>query len=296
MKILVIVNPKAGHGRGRKILGALEDRLRSRGCELDLRITEHQGHGASLVSAADLTGYDGVVAVGGDGTVNEVINGHYRNTCARKPPVGIIPAGTGNAFVREMDLLRSDWERAADLVARGESRAVDVARFTTPDGTFYSLNILGVGFVSDVSETATHLKFLGNNAYLLAVFYQLLRLRTHRMTVRIDGRAHEVDACFATVSNSRYTGTTFFIAPGAKLDDGLLDLVVLKRISRFRVIQLFKTIFTGDHVREPEVAYHQARRISIETAEPRVLNVDGEVTGRTPITVECLPGDLRLFW
>jgi YegS/Rv2252/BmrU family lipid kinase len=296
LKILLIYNPQSGGGRGRKMLPRVEGRFRSQGCEVDLRLTERPGHGISLTAEAELSGYDAVVAAGGDGTVYEVINGHYRNPGQNKPPVGIIPNGTGNAFVREMDLFGSDWEKAVDTIVRGRTRAVDVARFTTQGEVHYSLNILGVGFVSDVSETAVRLKYLGNNAYLLAVFYRLLGLRTYPLRLTFDGRSESVDACFAVVSNSRYTGTTFFIAPEAKIDDGLLDLVVLKKLSRWRIIQIFKTIFSGAHVREPEVAYHQARKITIDTENPRVLNVDGEVLGRTPIEVECLPRDLRVFW
>lgn len=296
MKTLLIYNPQAGNGRARKLLGRVEARFQSHGCDLDLRLTERPGHGIALTQEAELSRYDAVVAAGGDGTVYEVVNGYYRNPGQDKPPVGIIPTGTGNAFVREMDLFGSDWEKAVDTIVRGETRAVDVTRFTTQGETHYSLNILGVGFVSDVTETAVHLKFLGNSAYLLAVFYRLLKLRTHPLRLTFDGHTESVDACFAVVANSRYTGTTFFIAPKAKIDDGLVDLVVLKKISRLRVIQIFKTIFSGDHIREPEVDYHQARRITIDTENPRVLNVDGEVLGLTPIEIECLPSDLRLFW
>lgn len=296
LKILLIFNPQAGHGRGRKMLRRIEDRFRLLGCDLDLRLTEHPGHGITLTQEAELSRYDAVVAAGGDGTIYEVINGYYRNPGQNKPPVGIIPTGTGNAFMREMDLFGSDWEKAIDVIVRGRTRAVDVTRFTTQGETHYSLNILGVGFVSDVTETAVRLKFLGNNAYLLAVFYQLLNLRSYSLRLTFDGRTESVDACFAVVSNSRYTGTTFFIAPKAKVDDGLLDLVVLKKISRWRIIQIFRTIFSGAHIQEPEVSYHQARKITIDTEIPRVLNVDGEVLGRTPIEIECLPKELRVLW
>jgi len=296
LKILLINNPQAGHGRGRELLPRIEGRFQFHGCELDLRLTEHSGHGISLTREADLSRYDAVVAAGGDGTLYEVVTGYYRNPSQNKPPVGIIPAGTGNAFVREMDLKGSDWEKAVDTIVRGETRAVDVARFITQDEVHHSLNILGVGFVSDVSETSEHLKFLGTHAYLAAVFYRLLSLRTYPLRLTFDGHSESVDACFAVVSNSRYTGTDFFIAPRAKMDDGLLDLVVLKKISRRRIIQMFRTIYSGTHIREPEVAYHQARKITIDTETPRVLNVDGEVFGRTPVEIECLPGDLRLLW
>jgi YegS/Rv2252/BmrU family lipid kinase len=296
LRLLLVHNPRAGNGRGHKVLPRIEERLRSRGCDVHVLSTQRPGHAVELVREAPLREYDGVVAAGGDGTVHEVVTGYFRNLAGDGPPLGIVPIGTGNAFVREMGLVGSDWEKAVDAIARGETRVVDVTRLETDGSTCYSLNILGVGFVSDVAETAEGLKLLGNHAYLLAVLWRLFGLRTYPLRLTVDGEEMDMDACFATVSNSRYTGTTFLIAPRAELDDGLLDLVVLKGISRLRVIQIFRTIFTGAHVQEPEVEYRQARRIRIETGEPRVLNVDGELMGSTPVEMECLPRALRLFW
>jgi YegS/Rv2252/BmrU family lipid kinase len=295
-RLLLVHNPQAGNGRGVRLLPNIEERFRLQGCDVDVLSTHRPGHAIELVQEADLADYDGIVAAGGDGTIHEVVTGFFRNPSRDGTPIGIIPNGTGNAFAREMGLLGSDWDKAVDAIVRGETRTVDVTRFETDGATYHSLNILGVGFVSDVTETSVGLKFLGNHAYLVATFWRLLGLRTYPLRLTVDGDEMDVEACFATVSNSRYTGTTFLIAPRAEVDDGLLDLVVLKGISRFRVVQIFRTIFTGAHVHEPEVEYRQARRIRIEAREPQVLNVDGEVLGSTPVGMECLPGALRLFW
>ncbi len=295
MKLLLIHNPRAGFGRGQKLLSRIEERFQSSGCRVDVRRTERPGHGLSLVQDSDLSGYEGVVAAGGDGTVHEVLTGYFRNPAAEKPPLGIIPNGTGNAFVREMDLLGADWEKAVDIIARGDTREVDVTRFETMGETYHSLNILGVGFVSDATETAIRFKFLGNHAYLLAVLWRLLGLRTYPLRVTVDGETREVAACFATVSNSRYTGTTFLMAPNAQIDDGLLDLVVLKGISRLRIIQIFKTIFSGAHIHEPEVEYVQGREIRIEADEPVPFQVDGDPGGTTPITITLEEGALEVI-
>lgn len=295
-KLLLIHNPSARGGKARTLLPGVLARFRSHGCRVDVLSTAGPGHGVDLAAEADLGAYDGVVAAGGDGTVHEVLTGYFRNPSSAKPPLGIIPVGTGNAFVRELDLVGPAWEKAVDIVAGGRTRQVDVTRFDTQGETYHSLNILGVGFVSDATEAAVRLKFLGSHAYLVAVVWQLLGLRTYPLHLTVDGDEVEVDACFATVSNSRYTGTTFLMAPQARVDDGLLDLVVLKEISRLRVIQIFRTIFTGTHVREPEVEYRQARKIRIDSLEPRVLNVDGEVLGTTPVDLECLPGAVTMFW
>lgn len=296
MRLLLVHNPKAGFGRGRKLLPRIQARFRERGLEVDVLRTEYPRHAVDLVQAADLSGYDGVVAAGGDGTVHEVLTGLFRNPAADKPPLGIIPVGTGNAFVREQGLFGTDWEKAVDLIARGSTRDVDVTRFETEGEVYYSLNILGVGFVSDATETAVRLKFLGNHAYLVAVLWRLLGLRTYPLTLTVDGEARNVDACFATVSNSRFTGTTFLIAPGARVDDGVLDVVILKAISRLRVVQIFRTIFDGSHIHEPEVEHLQVRTLRIDSRVPRVLNVDGEVLGMTPVDLTCLPGAVPVFW
>ena len=183
MKILLIFNPNAGNGRAKKMLPKILNRFEELEINVQVLETEAQGHGRELVRQADFSGFDGVVAAGGDGTLFEVINGYYENKSLKRIPVGVLPTGTGNAFSRDLDLKATDWERAIDIIHSNKIKKIDVGHFTSEDGGYYFLNILGLGFVSDVSDVAKNLKLFGNSAYILGVFYQLLFLKTHQLKI-----------------------------------------------------------------------------------------------------------------
>ncbi len=258
--------------------------------------TEAQGHGRELTTQADFSKFDGVIAAGGDGTLFEVINGYYANPSEKRIPVGVLPTGTGNAFSRDLGLKTSDWEKAIDIISANTIKKIDAGYFTTEGQKYYFLNILGLGFVSDVSDTAKGLKVFGNTAYTLGVLYHILFLHSHRLTIEIDGKKLERENIFVEISNTRYTGTSFLMAPEAKIDDGLLDITLLNKINRRGLLKIFPTIFDGSHVREEKVEVFKAKKIKIETDISKVLTPDGEVLGSTPIEVECLKEDVPFFW
>lgn len=295
MKVLLIYNPHAAHQRARKILPEIQEYFVKKGIEIDLKFTEYPGHGKEIVQSADFSNIDGVIAAGGDGTMFEVVNGYYYNTSKNKPPIGTVPTGTGNAFAHEFDLKSTDWQRAVDIIAANKIRRVDVGHFKTDNDAFYFINILGFGFVSDVVHTAHQLKRIGNVAYSLAVFYQLIRLKSFQLKIEFDGQVIERDNVFVEISNTRYTGVSYLMAPNAIIDDGLLDITLLNQCTRRRVVKLFPTIFNGEHLKEPEVETFQAAKISIHTSEPKVLSPDGEIIGSTPIEVTCLKQNLETF-
>ena len=147
-----------------------------------------------------------------------------------------------------------------------------------------------------MSNTAKSLKVFGNTAYTLGVLYQLLFLNTHKLCIEIDGKKLERENTFVEISNTRYTGTTFLMAPEAKIDDGLLDITLLNKINRRGILKIFPTIFDGTHVHQEHVEVFKANKIKIETNIPKVLTPDGEVLGSTPIEVECLKEAVPFFW
>lgn len=296
MRLLLIFNPQAARGSARKLLPDIENVLREKNVSCELLLTARPGHATELVQQTDLSGYDGIIAAGGDGTLFEVINGYYRNPAVTRPPVGVIPTGTGNAFARELDLRMNDWRRAIDIICAKQIKKVDVGKFSTNGQKFFYVNILGLGFVADVGKTAHGLKMFGNTAYTMGVFYQLLFLRSYPVTIVADGQTWQDENIFIEISNSQYTGTSFLMAPQAQVDDGLLDVTVLKKISRRRLIKTFPTIFNGSHIHLDCVNYFQAKKITIKTNSPKVLNADGELMGSTPLEVECLPKHLDVFW
>jgi len=296
MRLLLIYNPQAARGRAKKLLPDIEKFLNDKGITVDLKLTERPGHGTDLVASANLTAYDGVVAAGGDGTLFEVLNGLYRHEASRRIPLGVLPTGTGNAFARELDLLKSDWKNALEIISRGKTKKIDVGRFSCGSEIYYFMNILGFGFVADVGRTAHSLKIFGNSAYTFGVFYQLLFLHSNTATIEQDGRLTEHENIFVEISNSRYTGTSFLMAPKAIPNDGLLDITILQKINRRRLIKIFPTIFDGSHFGLDFVTSYQTSHLKITTDMPKVLNADGELMGSTPIEITCLKEDIPVFW
>jgi diacylglycerol kinase (ATP) len=296
MKILVVYNATAGGGRARRLLPAIGEYLEDREIAADFLLTNSRGHATALVEQHDLAPFDAVVAAGGDGTLFEVLNGYMRNAGAHRPALGLIPNGTGNAFMKELGLRSSDWRKAIDIIARNQTRAIDVGRLQAQGQTWHFLNIVGMGFIADIAQTAARLKWLGNAAYTLAVLLQLPRLKAQRLSLLIDGQSVEREGIFVEVANSRYTGTSFLIAPKARLDDGLLDVVLLKRVSRLGLLRLLRTVYDGSHIRHPQVEYLQARSISVTEAVPGRLVPDGELLGSSPAAFKCLPGAVRFLW
>ncbi len=294
MRALLIANPQAHNGRAEKLIQPVIDELTEQDISIELRMTESRGHGIQLVQESNLTGIDAVIAMGGDGTVFETLNGLFRRNETTMLPLGIIPVGTGNAFVRDFGLDNQQWREAVRIIGQGNRRTVDVGRFTCKQDIWYFLNIIGLGFVSDVCETAHRLKKLGNLSYSIGVLHRTIKLDTIPLDMDMDGQTLKRDAVFIEISNSRYT-SNFLMAPDARLDDGLLDVTILNRVSRTRLITAFPRIFKGTHVELPQVETFKIRQLTIRTQEPRLLTPDGELLGQSPVSIQCLPGALEVF-
>lgn len=300
----MVFNPHASVGRAARLLPRVRSAL-ERFAEVDALLTTGSGDAVRHVAETDLAGYDGLVAAGGDGTLFEVLNGLYRHAPERRVPLGLVPVGTGNAFARDLGLQPGDWEKGVGLIGAGQRRRVDVGRVEygwperPEDGadpqSFHFLNIVGAGLPVDAMRAAEHLKLIGRSAYSLAAFWRAMVLRSYPLSIQLDGQRIEQDAMFVEISNTRYTGTSFLMAPAARLDDGLLDVTLVCRLPRLRLLRLFPTIYSGRHVEFEEVTTRQARTIRIEAPPGLVLAPDGELRGCTPATVTCLPGDLEIF-
>ena len=295
MKVLLVFNSHAGHGHAGKILPQVEAAFTENGIEFDLQITNYPGHGIEITRNADFGNYDGVIAAGGDGTLFEVVNGYFQNPSVTKIPLGVLPVGTGNAFARDLEQDVSRWKEAVEIIAGHKTRKVDVGKYHSHGQDYYYLNILGIGFVSDVTAIAHKLKMLGNISYTLGVFYRTIFLKADKMSIEIDGQLLERECTFVEISNTRYTAN-FLMAPKALIDDGLLDVTIAKKLTRRRLLYCFPKIFTGEHVLLPEIETYQAKNIKISSTLPKVLSPDGELIGITPVEIECLNQAIEVFW
>jgi diacylglycerol kinase (ATP) len=295
LKLLIIFNPKAAFGRSVRKLEKIRARLDALGIQAEIKQTKAPGDGIELVAETDLAPFDGVIAAGGDGTLFEVLNGIYRHAATDRVPLGVLPIGTGNAFARDLGLQPSDWLRAIDIVHQRYTRKVDVGHVTSSDDDYYFLNIVSMGFAIDAGLIAKKLKIIGNTAYTVATLWQVLKLRSYPLHIDFDGDQVRQNNLFVTVSNTRYTGTHFLIAPTALTDDGLLDVTLLETLSRGRLLKLFPSIYKGAHINYPEVSVHQAKKVTIHSPGSMLLGPDGEFRGRTPAEIICLRHDLTIF-
>ena len=294
MKVFIVYNPQAAHGRAKKFLPQIKALFMDKGIEIDIHMTKYPKNGIEIVKEIDFTSYDGIIAAGGDGTLFEVINGYFLNPCLKRIPIGVLPIGTGNAFARDLYVDTGKWEDAIDVISLNKHKKVDVGRFKTRGKEFYYMNILGLGFVSDVTRTAYKLKFFGNISYTIGVLYQMVFLKSHQLTIELDGEKFDRENIFVEISNTRYT-SNFLMAPQAKIDDGFLDITLLGKATRRRLLKAFPKVFTGEHVNLEEVETFQARHIKITTNIPKVLTPDGEIIGESPVEVDCLEKAVEIF-
>jgi diacylglycerol kinase (ATP) len=153
-----------------------------------------------------------------------------------------------------------------------------------------------MGFTVDASKTAQKLKFFGNTAYTLATLWQVLKLKSYPLVAKLDDRKLCSDNIFITISNTRFTGTHFLIAPDASIDDGLLDVTILDKLPRHRLLKLFPTIYDGRHVQYKEISTHKVATVNICSPEAMLLGPDGELIGHSPTEITCLHKDLTIFW
>lgn len=295
MKVFHLNNPASGNGNGSKLFHKINNEFDSNVKKLETVQTEYAGHGTEIVKNLDFENYDVLALSGGDGTLFEAINGYFQNHSSRKIPVGIIPVGRGNAFARDLDLHPEDWNKAVKIISAAKTKHVDVGYCRTGNDRFYFINILGLGFVTDVAQTAFKLRAFGHMSYILGVFHRTVSLKPFTLKMEIDGKEIERENVFVEISNSRYTGKDFLMAPGASIDDGLLDITLLNKLSRTRLLQCLPKIFTGEHLKMKEVETFKAKKIKIVTEPLKKLTPDGQLTGTTPIEIECLNKSLEVI-
>jgi len=291
---LAIVNPAAGGGRcGKLAKGALE-KLRAAGVELQVAETSGPGDATRLARRAYAQGRRQFIAVGGDGTAYEIVNGLFPEAeVAGKPVVGFLPLGTGNSFLRDFTGNGAEYAREAILARKRKS--IDVLRLKHSGGTLYFINLLSVGFTADVTAAANRrFKGLGELGYLLGVLLCLGRLRHQAFPLRADGDI-EFDhrrCLFLSFSNSRFTGGKMMIAPQASPGDGLIEYVRWGPIGRIGLLRNLSTLFDGTHVYHPLASHRGVRRIKFALEGPVDVMIDGEVLTLKCDDVEVLPGVL----
>jgi diacylglycerol kinase (ATP) len=286
-EIALLTNPTAGRGKGAKIRDLAVTRLRAAG----LTVRDLQGRDAD--EALDLArqcvadGVDAVVVCGGDGMVHLAVQA----VATTGVPLGIIPAGTGNDVARYFDIPRKDPAAAVDRVIAGSTRTVDLAR----SGTAYFVTVLAAGFDAIVNERANRMTWpKGPMRYNIATLVELRVFRPLSYVLQLDDREVSLEAMLVAVGNGPSFGGGLRITEGAVLDDGMLDVVVIKPMSKPDLIRTYPQLFKGTHVHHPQYEHHLVRSVTV--AAPGIVTyADGERFAPLPLTVECAPGALTVL-
>jgi diacylglycerol kinase (ATP) len=295
-KYLAIINPAAGGGRSRKLLGPALERLRAAGIEVEVRETSASGHAADLARAAWREGHRKFISVGGDGTSYEIVNGLFPLADgAEQPTLGFLPLGTGNSFLR--DFSDQGVEYAMQSLISGRSRKCDVLRLCHKNGVLHYINILSIGFSADVATLRMrHFSSWGEVGYQASIFICLARFRRRPFPLSADGE-QQIDrrpCLFLTFNNSKYTGGTMMIAPTAETDDGLIEYVRWGPIGRIGLIRNLAGLYDGTHIQHPLAEVRKVRRIDFHLDEPVDVMIDGEVITLHCQTLDVLPGTLNV--
>ncbi|WP_243057627.1 diacylglycerol kinase [Nocardioides sp. SR21] len=287
MTIALLTNPTAGKGKGARARDAALARIRAAGRDVTSMEGRDADEALDLARQAVADGAEALVAVGGDGMVHLAVQA----VAGTSTPLGIIPAGTGNDVARYFDIPRKDPAAAADRMLAGDQRVVDLARC----GTKHFITVLAAGFDAIVNERANRMTWpKGQMRYNIATLAELRVFEPLPYTLDLDGRTVSLEAMLVAVGNGPSFGGGLRITEGAILDDGLLDVVIIKPMSKPALIKTYPKLFKGTHVTHPQYEHHRVRSVTV--AAPGIVSyADGERFGALPLTVECAPGALTVL-
>ena len=286
-KYYLLVNPKGGHKKGLEIYEKVKHIFSSAGSDITVLHTEYAGHAFDFAKTLDFVGYDGLCAIGGDGTMYELINGMLKRDDNHKIPIGLITGGTGNSFMYDVDCL--DPIDAAKRIVQHKLRPLDIAKVNANGELFYSFNIIGWGLATDAGKLAEKLRWLGGVRYDVASIIEVLKGKDRIATLTLDKEVIKENFIFIIGCNTIHTGKAMKMAPLAQLNDGKIDLIIVRKTSRINLLKLFPKLFSGDHIKSPLVEYRQVQNFSISLEETNDLTIDGEIIGTTPLNVQMIP-------
>ena len=286
-QIAVLTNPAAGKGRAARVTALVAPRLRDAGFAVRELTGRDADEAQDLARGCVADGVDTLVVVGGDGMVHLAVQA-LAGSATR---LGLVPAGTGNDVARNLDLPRKDPLAATDVVIRGRERSIDLARI----GARYFVTVLAAGFDAKVNERANQMTWpRGQMRYNLATLAELRTFTPIPYVVEVDGEEHRFDAMMVAVGNGPSFGGGLRITEGAILDDGLLDVVVIRPMTKTALVRTYPKLFKGTHVHHPEYRHYPARTVTV-AAPGVVAYADGERIGALPLTVEVVPRALRVL-
>jgi len=294
MNFCFIVNPNSGVKKSLDIFKQVENQFKKHGINPNLFITKSRGHAIDIMTNLNIDDYKGVVVIGGDGTFHEVVNGIINRKDQKKLPIGVIPGGSGNSFLYDNDI--KEPALIVKQILKFNKRRIDIIEVKTKSEKIYSINLTGWGLVTDIGYFAEKNRWLGPSRYTIISIAEIIKNKIRTATLTYENKKIKKEFTFIVACNTRHVGKGMMMAPNAKIDDGLLDLIIVNgNISRFKLFQTLPKLFKGTHIHDPEVEYLQVKEFTIDTDGNDNLNIDGELKGSTPIDVKIIPQAVEIF-
>jgi len=295
----VIVNPIAGAGKTAKKWPQIIDLLRSLGMDFEHDLTEAPGHAIELAKSAANKGCELIVCVGGDGTINEIVNGLYDAGSIGDVTLGIVGTGTGDDYIRSIGVPRPCMEASRCLTSPGRLTVdLGLVEYTKNGQTRKRLfvNFAGLGFDAEIVRATTQeFKALGDTAsYLMGLVTTLVAYKNKEISLTLDGEVGERRICTILMSNGKYGGGGMLTAPDADPADGFFDVVIIGDLTKPDLLRSLPRIYKGTHLTHPKVTVKRAREVEIRPVQPMAVQADGELLGEAPARFSVLPGALTI--
>lgn len=297
---LIVLNPHAASGQAGRVWRSLEPYLWQELGELVLAVTERPDEVGGHLNEARAVGITRVISIGGDGTNHSLVNALIAHNAAHPdlPPMvyGNVPVGTGRDWARGIGLPYKDPRAAAHLIAHAELRPLDIGVIERDGVADYFLNIASAGVSSDVVERVERAGKRHSWTFLQATIASVLNLPTYPLTITLDGEVwYDGRTSLLAVANGTTFGHGLKIAPNARMDDGLLDVLVIKDVSRWTVLKAIRSVYAGAHLANPAIKVAQARRVEVVAPNGVGLEADGEPARGERLTFSLLPGALQVL-
>jgi diacylglycerol kinase (ATP) len=289
-KARLIYNPSSGREEVKRHLSEILSKLEKSGFETSCHATEGEGDAASAAREAINRRFDLIIAAGGDGTVSEVINGMAEQPWM--PPLGILPFGTTNDLARALGIPKQ-WELAIELINRRNTKRIDVGKVNDR----YFINIAGGGSLTELTyEVPSKMKtLLGQLAYYLKGLEKLPRLRPIPINIRSPHKKMDEEVMLFLIANSNSVGGFEKLAPGATIDDGMFDVIIIKKMNLPEFIRLAGLVMRGEHMNDPGIIHFKTNELEVYSADDVMLNLDGELGGNLPCHCKVLPRHLEII-
>jgi len=284
-----VINPVSAGGKTKSLWPHIKSLLEKEGASFGFYLTSHRMDASRITSRALKEGYKRIIAVGGDGTLNEALNGFWdgAHRISRDASLGYFPSGTGEDFSRTLGIEKLSVETQIDRLLKAPGTLIDVggAHFQKGDGSFVErkfINESSVGFGANVAELVNRSKklFGGRVSFFTGLLRSLFFLKNHAVRIKADGKdIFEGRTLITTVSNGKYFGGSMMIAPQALIDDGYFELIIAKEMNRKEILRDIGSIYSGNHLSNPKIMSARCKSLSVQSDEKVFLEMDGEPVG-----------------